>query len=113
MTETTLRIRRGTADETLRYQEFQVPLSADASILDALIWIRSHIDDSLAFRYSCINANACKQCMMLINGKVRYACVERLPQNTVTTIEPLANKTLIRDLVTDIVPPKERLTYNV
>ena len=46
--------------------------------------------------------------MVLVDGKVNYACTARL--NTgVVTIEPLAIKGLIRDLVTDIVPPKERL----
>jgi succinate dehydrogenase/fumarate reductase-like Fe-S protein len=29
-------------------------------------------DSSLAFRFSCINANACKECMMLIDGEVEY-----------------------------------------
>jgi len=45
--------------------------------------------------------------MVLVDGKVAYACTSRLGSRTVT-VEPLANKRLIRDLVTDIVPPKER-----
>ncbi|MDP6121130.1 MAG: 2Fe-2S iron-sulfur cluster-binding protein, partial [Rhodospirillales bacterium] len=78
------------------------------SVLDALIWIRNNADPSLAFRYSCINANACKECVLKINGKTEYACTARLKPGTIT-VEPLANKRLLRDLVTDIVPPKERL----
>ena len=50
----------------------------------------------------------CGTCMVLVDGKVNYACTARLNPGTVT-VEPLANKRLIRDLVTDIVPPKERL----
>ena len=116
---TTLRVRRGIAEETPRYDEFQLPLQLStqlstnngASVLDALVWIRNRVDASLAFRYSCINANACKQCMVLVDGKVSYACTTRLNPG-VMTIEPLPNKTLIRDLVTNIVPPKERLQQN-
>jgi len=104
----TVRVYRGKTGETARYDSFDVPFEEGASVLDALVWIRSHVDSSLAFRYSCINANACKECMVRVDGKVEYACTARLAEG-VMTIEPLANKVLIRDLVTDIVPPKERL----
>ena len=104
----TLRVSRGAEGEDHRYDAFEVPYEDGASVLDALVWIRTNEDDSIAFRYSCINANACKECMILVDGKVNYACTARLGSGTVT-VEPLANKRLIRDLVTDIVPPKERL----
>jgi hypothetical protein len=52
--------------------------------------------------------NACKECMMLIDGKVDYACTVRLKEG-VTTLAPLPKKVLIRDLVTEIAPPDERL----
>ncbi len=105
---TTLLIQRGDGASETRYDSFEVPFEDGASVLDALIWIRTHRDSSLAIRYSCINANACKECMVRVDGKVDYACMARLQPGTVT-VEPLANKRLVRDLVTDIVPPKERL----
>jgi succinate dehydrogenase/fumarate reductase-like Fe-S protein len=105
----TLRVRRGGAGDAPRYDTFEVPYEPGASVLDALIWIRQDVDPSLAIRYSCINANACKECMVLVDGKVDYACTARLSSGTMT-IDPLKNKRLIRDLVTDIVPPKEQLT---
>jgi succinate dehydrogenase/fumarate reductase-like Fe-S protein len=104
----TLRVRRGAAGEPPRYDTFEVPYEPGASVLDALRWIRADVDPSLAIRFSCVNANACKECMVLVEGKVDYACTARLTPGTMT-IEPLHNKRLIRDLVTDIVPPKERL----
>jgi succinate dehydrogenase/fumarate reductase-like Fe-S protein len=103
-----VRVARGVAGEATRYDSFDVPFEDGASVLDALVWIRGHVDCSLAFRYSCINANACKECMMRIDGRTQYACTARLGTGG-ATIEPLPNKRLIRDLVTDIVPPKERL----
>lgn len=104
----TLRVRRGGPGDAERYDDFEVPYEPGASVLDALIWIRQDVDPTLAIRYSCINANACKECMVLVDGKVDYACTARLSAGTMT-IDPLANKRLVRDLVTDIVPPKEQL----
>ena len=46
--------------------------------------------------------------MINVDGKTVYACITRLTENE-TTLEPLPNKTLIRDLVTEIAPPDERL----
>jgi succinate dehydrogenase/fumarate reductase-like Fe-S protein len=104
----TLRVRRGGPGDTPRYDAFEVPYEPGASVLDALLWIRQAVDPTLAIRYSCINANACKECMVLVDGRVDYACTARLSAKTMS-IDPLNNKRLIRDLVTDIVPPKEQL----
>ncbi len=103
-----LRVRRGTAIQAARYDQFQVPYEEGMSLLDALCWIRAHVDSTLAIRYSCINANACKTCMALVNGEVAYTCMVKLaPQ--VMTVEPLPKRLLIRDLVTDTVPEDEKL----
>ena len=103
-----LNIFRGTNGTKPEFETFKVPFQQGASILDALIWISENVDESLSFRYSCINANACKECMMIIDGQVEYACLKKL-QKSGSKLEPLPNKTLIKDLVTDIVPPKEKL----
>lgn len=98
-----LNIERGTSNEV-----FEVPFEAGQSVLDGLRWIRAHHDPALAFRFSCINANACKECMMEIDGKVVYACMARLVEGEMH-LAPLQNKVLVRDLVTEIAPPDERL----
>ena len=104
----TLRIRRGSAKEAQRYDDFNVPYEEGMSVLDALRWIRTHLDSTLAIRYSCINANACKTCMALVNGEVEYTCIARLFPGVIT-VEPLPKRPLIRDLVTDTVPEEEKL----
>ena len=105
-----LRVRRGAADEpTRRYQEFAVPSEAGATVLDALIWIRAQQDASLAIRYSCINANVCKECLIAIDGEVGYACTTRLRDDAEMTLDPLPGKPVLRDLVTETRPPRERL----
>jgi succinate dehydrogenase / fumarate reductase iron-sulfur subunit len=106
----TLHVRRGAPGETLRYDDFQVPFEDGMSVLDALRWIRINIDNSLAIRYSCINANACKTCMALVNGEVEYTCIAKLTTNG-ATVEPLPKRPLIRDLVTDIVPEDEKMAH--
>ena len=103
-----LRIARGAAEEPSRFEVFEVPYTDGQSILDGLMWIREHVDPSLAFRFACINANVCKECVMRIDGENGYACTERLKPGE-AVLEPLATKRRIRDLACDTVPPKERL----
>jgi succinate dehydrogenase/fumarate reductase-like Fe-S protein len=104
-----LRIRRGIADAPQDYQEFAVPFEDGATVLDALIWIRTRCDPSLAIRYSCINGNVCKECTIAIDDAVEYACTTRLRADRVVTLDPLPGKTVLRDLVIEMRPPRERL----
>ena len=87
---------------------FEVPFEPGQSVLDGLRHVRTTVDPSLAFRYSCLNANACKECMMLLDGKVVYACTAKLEAREMR-LGPLPNKKLLRDLATVIAPPDERL----
>jgi succinate dehydrogenase/fumarate reductase-like Fe-S protein len=103
-----LAIQRGISGESARVENFEVSFEAGQSVLDGLRMVRQQADPSLAFRFSCINANACKECMMLIDGSVDYACTVRLKEG-VTSLAPLPKKALVRDLVTEIAPPDERL----
>ena len=103
-----LKIRRGTGPEAGRWQSYEVPFEPGQSLLDGLRWIRAHQDPSLAIRFSCISANACKECMVELDGNTVYACMARLEPREMTLV-PLSNKRLVRDLVTEIAPPAERL----
>ena len=102
-----LKIWRGPDKTAGHFESYEVPYEPGQSVLDGLRWIRVHKDPTLAFRYSCINANACKECMIELDGKTVYACTERL-QPREMTLAPLSNKKLVRDLVTEIAPPAER-----
>ena len=104
----TLRIARSGPDRPEETETFDVPYETGASVLDGLIWLRENRDPSLAFRYSCTSANVCKECTMLIDGETAYACTARLRPGAMT-LEPLRNKRVIRDLVTDTLPPAEKL----
>src|SRR5215467_7716406 len=104
-----LNIWRALAREEGHVETHEVPFEAGQSVLDGLRWIRANHDPTLAMRFSCINANACKECMMEIDGIAAYACTARLEPREMT-VRPLANKTLVRDVVTEIAPPAERLS---
>ena len=108
MSIVTLKIKRGTPGQPATEETHAVPFEAGQSVLDALRWIRAHSDASLAIRYSCTSANTCKECMVSVDGKTVYACTARLEAREMH-IAPLPNKALIRDLVTEIAPPDERL----
>ena len=104
-----LRIWRGTASGAGRWDAHEVPFEPGQSVLDGLRWLRAERDPSLAVRFSCINANACKECMIELDGRTVYACTARLEAREMV-LTPLANKRLVRDLVTEIAPPGERLS---
>ena len=108
MSETaTLTVWRGLDRAHGHWESHDVPFERGQSVLDGLRWIRANRDPSLAIRFSCINANACKECMIELDGETVYACTARLVPGEMT-VKPLHNKRLVRDLVTEIAPPAER-----
>ena len=102
-----LKIWRGAQRDAGRFETYEVPFEPGQSVLDALRWLRVHRDPTLAIRFSCINANACKECIIELDGKAVYACMARLEAREMV-LTPLPNKPLVRDLVTEIAPPSER-----
>lgn len=66
------------------------------TVLDALIWVRENVDPGLAFRYSCRSANACKECVAVVNGKKTYLCT--YPARGEVLVEPLPHRPLLRDV---------------
>lgn len=85
------------------FGSFQVPYSDDMSVLQALQEIKSTLDGSLAFRWSCRMA-VCGSCGMMINGEPKLACntfLRDLAPNSVT-IEPLQNFPIERDLIVTV-----------
>ena len=111
-TQSILIVDRGGASEPAGVSRYEVPYTPGQSVLDGLIYVRSHLDPSLSIRHSCINANSCKECMIVIDGKVGYACTTRLEPREMT-LQPLPNKALLRDLVSEITPPDERLDHAI
>jgi succinate dehydrogenase/fumarate reductase-like Fe-S protein len=102
-----LLIQRGAPGEPSRQDAFEIDFESGESVLDGLRRLRIEVDPTLAFRYACLNANACKECMMVLDGSVIYACTARLEPREMV-LAPLPNKPLLRDLATVIAPSDER-----
>jgi succinate dehydrogenase / fumarate reductase iron-sulfur subunit len=103
-----LQVWRGAPPEQGHFESYEVPFEHGNSVLDGLRYVRSHFDRTLALRFACINANACKECMVLVDGKTVYGCTTRLEAREMR-IEPLRNKDWVRDVVSEVGPPDERL----
>lgn len=95
-----LNVIRGDVETGSSFKEYNVPFMEGMSLLDALFWIREHEDPSLSVRYSCRSANACKECMALIDGKGGYLCSIRAIENSNVQIEPLKGRPWLKDLTT-------------
>jgi len=87
-------------DEKPFTQSFDVPYSADLSILESLQYIKDHLDSTVSFRWSCRMA-ICGSCGMMVNGVPKLGCKVFLrdyyPKKV--TLAPLANFPIERDLV--------------
>jgi fumarate reductase iron-sulfur subunit len=81
-------------------QQFQVPYSPDMSVLEALQYIKDHLDSTVSFRWSCRMA-ICGSCGMMVNNQPKLGCKAFLrdyyPHKI--TLEALANFPIERDLV--------------
>lgn len=96
-----LRIRRGSAEESGRYDEFDVEFEDGDSVLDGLVRLRYGAAPDLAFSFSCFNANVCKECVMMIDGHIDYACIAKLKPG-LTQLDPIPEQRVLRDLVVDV-----------
>jgi len=82
-------------------QHYRVPYHKDWLVLDAINYVKDHLDRTLSYRWSCHMA-VCGSCGMMINGEPTLSCkafVRDYPE--VIRIEPLANFPVQRDLMVD------------
>ena len=96
----TLHVVRGDAQIGQRMETFAVPYKEGMSLLDAILWIREHKDPSLTVRYSCRSANACKECMAVVDNKPGYLCSIRAVEHSEVQISPVPGLPWIKDIVT-------------
>ena len=114
MPEYTLKVRRYQPEtgEGPYWQEFDVDLDSDLSVLDGLLQVRDREDGTLVVRCSC-RAAICGSCGMRINGQSTLGCKtqishahERANRSNGGTnpivVEPMTNMPVIKDLVTDM-----------
>jgi fumarate reductase iron-sulfur subunit len=84
------------------YQEYEVPFRKEWVILDAINYIKDHIDTTLSYRWSC-RMGVCGSCGMMINDKPVLTCETFMEQYLPGPIRiaPLNYFDVIRDLVVE------------
>ncbi|MGH2746773.1 MAG: succinate dehydrogenase/fumarate reductase iron-sulfur subunit [Actinomycetota bacterium] len=94
----------------LYFDEYEVPYRDDMVVLDALNYIKDHLDGSLTYRWSC-RMGVCGSCGMMVNGEPRLTCAVFLRDffPKPVTVEPLQYFPVIRDLVVDMTGFLENL----
>lgn len=95
--------RPSTAADGDQYETFHIPYTPGSgmTLLDGLMWLRENVDPTLAVRYACRIANACKTCSAKVNGKNVYTCTVQL-SDEVLVVEPPIQKTHVRDIVSQM-----------
>ncbi|MEA3336121.1 MAG: succinate dehydrogenase iron-sulfur subunit [Chloroflexota bacterium] len=102
----TVRVQRFNPDTDRKpyLDSFEVELTADKTVLDALHEIKTRQDGSVTYRRSCRHA-ICGSCAMNINGVNMLACNKPLrdvlDRKGQVTIRPLPYLPIIKDLVVD------------
>ena len=71
-------------------------------VLDALIWIKNNVDQTLTFRRSC-REGICGSCAMNIDGTNTLACIKAMSEmRRRVEIYPLPHMPVVKDLVPDL-----------
>jgi succinate dehydrogenase / fumarate reductase iron-sulfur subunit len=91
-------------DRGPHYQDYQVEVAPETTVLDGLISIRRDQDPTLILRHSCYHAS-CGTCGMRVNDREALACVTKVTDlgSGTVKVDPIANQRLVADLVTDMV----------
>ena len=100
------KISRFDPEQKGRYiSTFKVPIRKGTTMLDALLYIKDNLDESLTFRQSC-RMGICGDCGINVNGKPILACYTQVLNLAADSlvVEPLSNFRVIKDLVVDLKP---------
>lgn len=101
-----LRIKRFNPEKDKEpwWGEYDVEMDPTDRVLDALHYVKWHIDGTLTLRRSC-GHGICGSDAMRINGVNRLACKVLLRDVApVVTVEPILGLPVIKDLVVDMEP---------
>src|ERR1700738_2783999 len=84
------------------FRSYEVPLKKEWVVLDALNYIKDHLDGSLSYRWSC-RMGVCGSCGMTVNGVPKLSCATFLSDYAPgpVRVEPMTNFPVLRDLVVD------------
>lgn len=86
-------------DDAPHFETYEVPAQEEWVILDAINYVKDHIDPSLTYRWSCHMA-VCGSCGMMVNEEPKLSCKAFLRDyGDRIRVEPMANFPIEKDLV--------------
>jgi fumarate reductase iron-sulfur subunit len=110
--EIVLRVTRYRPDQSPLpfHEDFTVPFQKDMMVLDALNYVKDHMDGSLAFRWSC-RMGICGSCGATVEGTPRLTCETFLHEirKPIIRVGPMSHFPVIKDLVVDMDDFMEKL----
>jgi fumarate reductase iron-sulfur subunit len=86
-------------DDEPSFKTYTVPCEEEWVVLDAINYVKDHIDGSLSYRWSCHMA-VCGSCGMMVNGEPMLSCkafIRDYPDKI--RVEPMHNFPIERDLI--------------
>jgi len=98
-------------NDKVYFNEFEIDINDDETILEVLDKIRDFQDRSLTYRSFC-RSSICGTCAVKVNDKTILACktkAKNLAQNDELIIEPVDRSKVIKDLVVDNAYIEDRL----
>jgi succinate dehydrogenase / fumarate reductase iron-sulfur subunit len=111
MAEFTLKIRRFDPEsgQAPYWENFDVDLAPERSVLDGILQARNDQDGSIGIRCSC-QAAICGSCGVRINGKSSLACNTKIgtaaelskQEDGAIVVEPFGNMPVLKDLIVDM-----------
>ena len=109
MPDYALKIRRYDPEsgEAAYWQDFDVELDPERSVLDGILKVKDDEDASIGIRCSC-RAAICGSCGVKINGQSKLACNTRISDaaargsNGAIVVEPMGNMPVLKDLIVDM-----------
>ncbi len=95
------------------YQSYSIPTSEPTTVMDLLIYIYHHLDNSLSFRnYTCYRGT-CLSCLVKVDGKNVRACSTLIQPGATVSIDPFRREQVIRDLVVDFNKSTKNKEYGL
>jgi succinate dehydrogenase / fumarate reductase iron-sulfur subunit len=96
--------RRKQSDRKAHFEDFELPVDPESTVLDALLEVRRKLDPSLVVRHACMHGS-CGACGVRVDGRESLACVTPLNprREHAIEVEPLAGQHPIADLAVDMV----------
>ncbi len=84
--------------------EIEIPKDRNITVMDLLNYISLEIDPTISYyKHSVCNHGICGRCVLLVNDKPKLSCTCIVNDYDTLKLDPMNNRKVIKDLVTESV----------